>query len=358
MAFDRPTIATIRDRVRADIESRLAGSDAFLRRSFEGVLARVLAGVSHGLHGHIVWVSRQLFPDTADIEGLKRWCGIWGIFQSAAVKAAGPCVFTGTNGIDITSDTEVQRSDGEIFTTDALVTIAAGVAEAAVTASTAGADSNTEDGTALALSAPIAGIDSDLTAGDGAGTEISGGSDIESPAALLVRLLNRIQNPPKGGGPGDYVTWALEVAGVTRAWEYRNQFGVGTIALLFVRDDDASIFPDGAEVTTVKDHVLTVCPVQVGTERLYVQAPTDNPMDPTIGLSPNTTAVQDAVEAELEDLLARESEPGGTLLLTHINEAISLAAGEEDHEVVFPVADVTNTWGQLTTIGTITWQDL
>jgi len=303
-------------------------------------------------------VSRQIFPDTADAEGLERWCGVWGIYRTAAVKATGPCVFTGTNGVDVPADTEVSRSDGELFTTDALVTIAAGVAEAALTASTAGADGNTEDGTALALSAPIAGIDSDLTAGDGAGTEISGGSDRETNAALLVRLLNRIQNPPKGGGPGDYVTWALEVAGVTRAWEYPLQFGVGTVALLFARDDDVSIFPDAAEVATAKAHILTVCPVQIGTDRLYVQAPTDSPMDPTIKLDPNTAAVQATVEAELEDLLTREAEPGGTILWSHINEAISLAAGEDDHELTIPAVDISEAWGALTTVGVITWQDL
>lgn len=355
MAFDRPLLSTLLNRIRLDIESRIEGADAFLRRSTEGILSTVLAGISHSLHGHIGWVARQIIPDTADLDYLKRWAGLWGIYQHDAVKAAGPVVFTGTNGTVIPISTQVQRSDGEAFITDAEVTIAAGEAAADVTAVVAGADGNTADGATLALSSPIAGIDSEVTAGDGAGNGIVGGSDLETAAALLVRLLNRIQNPPKGGGPGDYVTWALEVAGNTRAWEYPRQFGTDTVALIFVRDDDVSIFPDGAEVTTTKDYILTVCPVQVGPSKLYVQAPSDKPLDPNITVTPDTAAVRAAVELQLEDLLDREAEPGGTLLLSHIREAISLATGEIDHVLNDPVADVANSWGELTTLGTITW---
>ena len=53
-----------------------------------------------------------------------------------------------------------------------------------------------------------------------------------------------------------------------------------------------------------------------------------------------TSAVQDAVRAELEDLINREAEPEKALVRSHIREAISVAAGEEDHELVSPSGDV------------------
>ena len=59
----------------------------------------------------------------------------------------------------------------------------------------------------------------------------------------------------------------------------------------------------------------------------------------------------------LQDLIRRESEPGGTLLVSHIREAISTAAGETDHELVTPVADVTVQATQITTYGATTFTD-
>ena len=70
---------------------------------------------------------------------------------------------------------------------------------------------------------------------------------------------------------------------------------------------------------------------------------------------PSTQAVMDAIEAELADLIRRESEPGGTLLVSHIREAISTSQGETDHELTSPVADVTVNATQITTLGNVTF---
>ena len=68
-----------------------------------------------------------------------------------------------------------------------------------------------------------------------------------------------------------------------------------------------------------------------------------------------TQAVQDAVEAELQDLIRRETEPGGTLLVSHIREAISTSAGETDHDLTSPTADVTVQATQITVYGMTTF---
>ena len=47
--------------------------------------------------------------------------------------------------------------------------------------------------------------------------------------------------------------------------------------------------------------------------------------------------------------------PGGTLLISHIREAISIAAGEVDHTLLTPDADQTVTAAQINTLGTLTW---
>ncbi len=349
MAFNRPTLPQLIERGAADIGTRLPSTDARLRRSVLGALARMHAGAVHGLYGYLDWLSRQILPDTADGEILARWANVWGVTRKAAAQAKGSVTLTGTNGAIVPAATVLQRSDGVEFTTDAEVTIAAGTAIAAVTASEGGTAGNTAAGSALTFVSPIAGVNSSATV---TAAGLTQGTDTESDDDLRERLLTRIQLPPQGGTAADYVAWAKEVAGVTRAWCYPNELGVGTVTVRFTRDDDASIIPDAAEVAAVQAHIDPLRPV---TAALTVVAPIAVPLNFTITLAPNTAAVQAAVAAELADLLRREAEPGGTILLSHIREALSVAAGETNHVLTAPAADVTHTTGQLATMGTLTW---
>jgi uncharacterized phage protein gp47/JayE len=43
------------------------------------------------------------------------------------------------------------------------------------------------------------------------------------------------------------------------------------------------------------------------------------------------------------------------LLISHVREAISSAAGEVDHNVISPLADVAADAGEIITMGAITW---
>lgn len=355
MPFSRPPLTDLIGRIAADIESRLPGADAKLRRSVLNVLARVMAGSAHGLYGYLDFLAKQIMPDTAEAEYLERWASIWGIFRKPAAAARGDIAFSGTDGVTVPAGTVVQRSDGAEFTTDADGTIAAGTASVAVTAVTAGEDGNTQAASQLTLVNPIAGIDATALVETGG---LSGGVDIETDAALLVRLLARIQQPPHGGAGFDYETWALQIAGVTRAWVYPAELGLGTITVRFMMDDSyADGIPQAADVVIVQDHLDLMRPV---TADVTVVAPVAVPLALTIELTPDTAAVHAAVETELRDMLLREAIPedgngAGTILLSHIREAISLAAGETDHVLVSPVADVIHDQGEIATLGVITW---
>lgn len=349
MSFSRPDLATLVDRTAGDIESRLPGTDARLRRTVLNVLAVMHAGAVHGLYGYLDWLALQLMPDTAELEHLERWCAIWGVSRTAATMAAGSVIFTGNDAAVIPAGTVLQRSDGAEYTVDGEVIISSGSATADVTAVTGGADGNTVSGSALTLVSPITGVDSSATLD----TDITGGDDPETDSNLRLRLLARIQQPPHGGADFDYEMWSLEVAGVTRVWVFPEYLGLGTVGVSFVCDGQAvTIIPDAATVTEVQDYIDERRPV---TADVTVFAPTPVDLDFTIELTPSTSTVQAAVEAELEDLLVREAEPGGTILLSHIREAISLAAGETDHILTVPVADVTHGTGEIAIMGAITW---
>lgn len=348
MAFNRPTLTELVNRILPGIRSRLTTDE--MRRSDAEVYARELAGASHGLHGHIDFLAQQILPDTAEAEYLDRMASLWlDQARKSAAAAVGSITLSGVSGTLCPAGSVLVRADGAEYTTAADVYIVAGVATAAVSASLAGVAGNDIAGTALSFSTPITGINSSATVTAAA---LTGGADIETDAALAARISSRIKEPPHGGASFDYITWALEVAGVTRAWVYPQELGIGTITVRFVRDDDASLIPDAGEVSAVQIYLDARRPV---TAQLTVVAPVAVPLAFTIAVTPNTAAVKAAVTAELSDLLCREAEPGGTILLSHIREAISIAAGETNYTMTVPSADVTHTTGQIATLGTITW---
>lgn len=356
MPFDRPTLTELIDRVRADYRSRLGISGSLLRRAVADILATVTAGAVHMLHGHLVWISEQIFADTAEGEFLVRIAGIYGLEKTAAAFAEGDIDLTGTNGTLIPSGTIWVRDDGATFESIGLGgVIVGGVATVTVRAVEAGDAGNMEAADTLEVESPIVGLDSTATVASGG---IVGGTDEETTEELRARVLARVRTPPAGGSDQDYIAWATAVAGVTRAWVYRHEGGLGTVTVRFVRDNDTpSIIPDAGEVTTMQTQLDSLRPL---TAEVTAAAPTELDVDFTIELDPDTTALRDEVEASLTDLLFREAEPGdgvdrGTILLSQIRTAIGVALGDGDYTLTVPSADVVPATGELAVLGTITW---
>jgi uncharacterized phage protein gp47/JayE len=340
MAFERPGLRELIARTLTDTQSRLT-ADELLRRADAEVFARVLAGASHTLHGHLDWIARQVIYDTADAEILERWAGLFAIDRKPAASASGTVTATGSGTIP--AGTLYRRSDGAEFAVTASSTAPCAVPVQAVVAGAAG---NTAAGT-LSLQSPIAGV-----ASTAAVVTISNGADVEDDASLRARLRAHLRAPPHGGAASDYVQWALEVPGVTRAWVYPLEGGAGTVTVRFVRDDDASIIPDAGEVAAVQTHIDAVRPV---TAAVTVAAPTAVPLNFSIHLVPDTPETRTAVDAALRELIAAEAEPGKTILITHLREAISTAVGETDHTLTSPAVNVTYSISQIAAMGTITW---
>ena len=355
MPYERPDLSTLIERAIADIESRLTGADSRLRRSNLNVMSRVHAGGMHGLYGYLSWIAKQILPDECDEDMLVRHANIWiKNGRNSAAYAVGQVIATGKDGSVIEVDTLWKRADGTMYATEAETTIAGGQAWVTVVAVEEGQAGNAVAGVSLILDSPIDGVNASATVTDGA---LTGGADIESVDSLRARLLARIKEPPQGGSKADYVTWATEVPGVTRAWCYPEEMGDGTVTVRFVRDDDASLIPDANEVAAVKAYIDDLRPVA---SDLFVVAPIADPINPQIQLTPSTVETRSAVQASLADMLLREAVPeGGTgegrILLSHLREAISLATGETDHVLVSPTVNITPALGHMVTLGTIEW---
>lgn len=351
MAVTAPELAAIIARIKADVRAE-TGVDP-LRRSIEYALIRALGGQSRGQYGYLKRLDDQAYADTADETGFWRLAARRGIFQKAAAPWTGVVQFTGVDTTLIPSGTELARSDGWLYETAEDGTISGGLVDVATSAKAdyEGAEGSNDDGQALQLSTPIVGVLNECTVQS---TTIDG-SDVETQDDGLVRYLQDVRNPTSdGGGTGDYVRWALEVPGVTRAWEY--SLSAGEVSVAFVRDGDgsgAAILPDAGERTAVQEYVQALAPITVTVSVITLTALTVNVT--LSALTPNTSPVQAAIETELEDFIARDGAPGGTVDLSRLNEAISSAAGETSHALSIPAADVVASATQVPILGTVTF---
>lgn len=365
--FQRPTPVEILLRVKADIESEIAGVSARLRHTTELGLAKAIAGVSHALHGHLGWLASQFLPSADMAERtLLRTGDAFGVDRLQATGATRTINVSGTGG-DLDAETQwIRPSDGYVWevvgdyediTTAEPVTITA--SEASI-AALGGAAGNLEPDEVIQLVSPVAGIDGTATVVEDDETEVDG-SDLETIAAYLARVIERWRNPPKGGAPGDFVNWALEVPGVTRAWEYvgvdgQGNPGLGQVALTFMRDDVDEAVPDEDAVAAVQAYI----DARFYGARCTVFAPTPVALDYGVNLTPNTETVQNAVQdgagasatGEVPDMIRRDAIPGGTIRVSRLDEAISAATGETSHDLVSPTEDVEHAFGEIAVPGT------
>lgn len=347
MGYKRPSLTDLMARVDQDLLSRLPGSQAALAVRVTQALATSQAGVTHGLYGYLQWLERQLFPETCDDDLVHLHSA--GVPRRQAAKASGSVVFSGTNGAVIVTGTTVQV-DGLEYVTTAEATISAGTATASVEAVQAGAAADQSSGAELSLVSPLPGVNSAALVGVNG---LQGGADLEVPSTWRDRILRRRARVPRGGAMGDWESWALEVPGVTRAWESPRGMGAGSVVIRIMADDAADgPLPSQQLLDSVFDYITQV--KNVGAH-LYVIAPTPVDFAPQLAVVPDTQEVRASVAASLQDLIERENEPGGTLLITRVRHAISSAAGIEDYDLQWPMDNVIYGAGELPIWGTIQW---
>lgn len=347
--FSRPTLPALINRLRTDLLSRLDQDDE-LRRADAEVYARVQAEGLNGLYGYLDWQAQQYLPDLAGQEGVERWSTMLGEWYSAATAASGSIPVVGTVGASIPLTARWQNASGVLYKPVAAVLLSSSPQNIDIVCEATGVAGNLASGQVLTLISPLAGVQSQATV-PVAG--ITGGDAADGVEELRAKVLRRLSTPPQGGSKDDYVTWALAAhPSVTRAWVYPLEQGSNTVVVRVVCDGLASPVPTAGVLAAVQAYIDARSPV---TAAVYVLAPVAVAVNFTIDLTPDTTDIRSKVAASLADLLRREASPGGTLLRTHIAEAISLSTGETNHVLSVPTADVVMTTGQFAVMGAITW---
>lgn len=346
--FSRPELPELISTIRSDLLTRFE-DDVLLRRLDAEVYARVMAAAVHTLYGYLDYLARNILPDLADESWLVRHGSLKRVPRKQATASAGYVRWEGVkNVITLPAGTLIQRDDQTEFSTTADATVSDGVLRAPIEAETAGTAANTDDGVALRLLEPVSGLSS-----TGYADTVQGGTDIESIEEWRSRIMARWYYTPQGGADEDYVIWATDVAGISRAWPYRHYSGVGTVGVMVATSNSDSPIPDDTLIAAVRQHILPLAPV--AGSGLTVFAPTAKKIDMTIALAKDTDVIRQAVQKELKSFLLRAGKPSAELFYSDFSEAISLASGEVAHRIEAPSGDIQLTEYELPVLGEITW---
>lgn len=361
MPWFTPTLKDVRKLSRDLTVAYLPGADASVPNSVLRVVSDNNAALAHENLLYLDWLALQLMPDTAEAEWLDRFAQIWLGGRKAATYALGTVTFTGIDGTVVPVGTRMQAGNGSLYETVEQVTLS-GPTTASIHAITDGAATNAEAGSPLALVDAVSGLDGTATV-----VLLNGGADVEADELLRARVLERIRKPPMGGAAYDYEAWAKEVPLVTRAWAAPNEMGIGTVTLRFMADQlradvdaggnviDTSVdgFPLPEDVVIVAAYLDSKRPVAV--KDFFVVAPIPQPIDMTItGLVNDTSAVRAAIRQGLLNMLDERAAPGQSIYRSWVDEAISVAVGEDHHELTFTTTAMASL-GHLAVLGTITY---
>lgn len=382
MPYQRPTLSGLRAQVAADIHAGLPGSDALLRFSSLKIFGDALAGLAQQQYGYTDWVAMQSNPFTATDEFLEAWAALKRVFREAATSAGritpGQVSFRGGARIVVPAGTALVRGDGVTYRT----TSDASVADGNVTVSAVadpdpsgmtGAFGNCPAGTVMSLGASIAGIQSSGVVQ----TAFSGGADAEDDESLRSRMLHAYQNPVQGGAAPDYVTWSLEVGGISRAWCRPLGFGAGTVVVYIMRDKagrGSEGFPVGADgcatqetrgKTATGDQLAVANYIftrRAATALVYVVSPIRVPVHFVIGgIGGASAATRAAISAAISAVFTINGTPlgangkNGLINLSDIESAIAAIPGTRGFVIKSPTGNIAGSLGQLPVLGSVSY---
>lgn len=367
MPFARPSLTALRNTAIEDITtSGVPGLTGLLRKAVLRVLAWCMAGLAYSVYGYADWIARMGVPFTAQDEYLYAWAALIGIYPLPANAAIGTATFTGNQGLAILDGTPMTRQDGTPYVATGSADVdASGNITVPIQATVAGLYTNDPGGTLIRIATPIPGINSDGVTG-----LCIGGADAETNDSLRTRMLFKYREPPQGGANADYVNWALEVPGCTRAWVVPQGYGPGSVAVFPMFDDVEAAnegFPqgtDGCAAEEVRGPTATgeqalvaehIWPVQPVTSLVYVAAPKPFRIDVTLnGLDPNTADMQAQIVQALNDMLLIVGEINGVIWPSDLYEAILATPGINHFEMSVPADAVQAGPGELPVLGTFT----
>jgi len=303
MSFSRPTLSELDSRILQDALSRFNALSNTPRYNLLKALCKTDAGLYHLVYGNLDFLSKQIFPDTAESEYLRaHWSDR--VPPLPASFATGEAVFTGNDGSPIPAGLLLQSDAGINYSLQAAVSVNGANITGTVKALTAGAAGNLAAGSKLTIVSTLpAGVDSEVTVdADG----ISGGADSESDEEYLSRVLEYLRTGARYGKPGDWKAWGLDaLAEVSKGFEIPNFGNTGALLLQVIAGNQVEGVNQVSDLETIEAYLSSVAPPVP----FLVKTPELIPLNPTIIL-----------------LLAEDTEINRTNVLNRLKQFLDVVA--------------------------------
>lgn len=334
--FQIPTFEEIRDSILRDTQSLDPTAD-ISSDSDHFVHASRLASVAVGQYAHQAWITRQIFPDTADSEYLERHANLRGLRRRNPTGSAGYATGSGAlSGAVIDVGLQIKQDERFFVTTEQTIVQPDGHYRVAVKAVDKGLNTNVSDGQAQFMAAPV-GVPSDCV------VNAEGGTDAENDASLLKRLLRIIRHPPAGGNIHDYKDWAEQVDGVESAYIYPLRRGLGTVDVVITTEGGLT---SDEIVKNTQTYIDKMRPVTA--KSVLVMKPSIISVPVVVGVRLSGIDIIEAKQRIRESLTSYFAglAPGEELVLSKIEAVISNINGIADRRITSPtnnlIIDISN----------------
>lgn len=352
MAFTRPTLTELINRICTQINTRVEHANAFIKQSVFNVLAKIIAALHLDLYVYLDQLAKNFFITTADINGLIARGSDIGVFRKKASFATGNIIVSGTPATNIPAGTAYTNVAEQQYktTADAVIGVGGNVS-VPIQAVNTGTDGNAAGQSEFTLVNPIVGINNTAHADE---FGITGGADIEGVEEYRARLLLALRNEVGAGDTAFYENAALSRPGVTRARAFRTYAGPGTVGVTFMMGDT---YPDGiphaGDIQDMQEYLESIMPADLND--LIVFAPIPTVVDIHINnLTPDTAAMRTAINNQLVALF-HEYNFGETVYRSQIETVIGSTPGEISHVLAEPTVDTPVSPYGIAVLGTITY---
>lgn len=214
-----------------------------------------------------------------------------GVTRLPATKATGQVIVTGQDGAEVPEGSLFSTQSGIQFETTTAAIITSGTVTVNVIAVQAGKAGNVPAGAINTIPVSLQGVTSVTNS-----NPTAGGTDAESDADLLDRILDKVRLPATSGNVYHYKQWAKEVAGVSDAQVVPLWNGPGTVKVVLL--DSNKQAPSQAIVDNVANYIETVRPIGAS---VIVQAVEEVPINISVTLQIASYATIEEVRQLIKD---------------------------------------------------------
>ncbi len=327
-----PTTKEIKDRIVSDLETSINQVTPLLPKAFNRVLAGALAGIITLLYQAILWVYRQIFPDTADITSLRLLGALVDVFQLKATFAVITADVPGTESYTVSVGTLFRGSNNMVYKVTTAGVVTSGIAEVSLTAQKSGEIGNLAAGSIIDIVSPVAQLigTAEVTA------TTTDGDDAESDDSLRIRVSSAYKKRKTGGSPVDYESWGLECPNFDWISPVDSNSLPGDVVVYGKVDNQTDGIPTASQLLQLLEY-LKVNPV-TGLRDRHPIGPDPIPtaisrqeFDIEIFIQDGTPAIESSIEAAVTDYLENRKPFN---LATTINRTDTISRGG--------IADVAN----------------